>query len=400
MLIFAVFAVIAIGGLVFQVSGSDATGAAPYSRTVERGVPSECQSTNDMMMKITRDVEIKLNAYEEIYQYIYFLLDIQAQLLKITNTRMKAAVLTCDDWKQLVPGITKVMSCDEIDRVYDEERRELVVEGKTCGGGDQCVDVFPWAECNSGPDKGDKSVACNCEPVRSGTRVVDRCVPQDDPKLWVFQKNVWTLKKLLLKIKLELEAEYERIRELNLEIKEHLEVWIKMDGQLKDCIKRRCVTDCPRTVPRDRVSTPQETVPRTGGAVRLPPRDQVTTPQPQLSCEEVCSREGLSVTPPSSSSILAELQQYECVSGASIRIGTKTVGDCKCYGKPKIDVNKKKPVCDTPCGKLACGESTSCPCPDGRENCVMHAQCSWGGWKDLGNYRFAPQLGKASGHLS
>lgn len=400
LLMFAVVAVIAIGGLFFQpqFSASDATGAAPYGRTVERGVPDECQATNNIMIKITRDIQAELLAVEKIHAKIKLLIDIKAKLLKITNTNMKTAVLTCTDWYRLVPGLDEVMTCDEIERIYDEERNEMVAEGQTCGGGDRCVDEFPWDACASGADGGDKSLSCSCEPVKTSTGTVDRCVPRDDPKLWVFQKNVWTMKKILLRIKIELEAEYERLRLLYVKINEHFEAFIKIDGQLKDCIRRQCITHCPqddlvstpRSEPRDVISTPQQ------------PRDRVTTGQPQekLSCEDVCSGKGMTTSPPSSSSILAELQQHECVSGANIRIGSTTAGDCKCYGKAKIDIIKKKPMCDTPCGPLACGESTECPCPDGRENCVMHAQCSWGGWKDLGNYRFAPQLGKASGHLN
>ncbi len=115
---------------------------------------------------------------------------------------------------------------------------------------------------------------------------------------------------------------------------------------------------------------------------------QVTSPvQPSCACPQ-----GTSTQPPSSQSILQYLNQFTCVSGASINVkGTKT-GSCPvCYAQPQITINQQKPVCQTPCGPVECGGGTSCPCPD-KPNCVLTASCGWGGWKEVGEFKYQPVM--------
>ena len=119
-----------------------------------------------------------------------------------------------------------------------------------------------------------------------------------------------------------------------------------------------------------------------------PPTEPTPPPQPAKSCEQLCSERGMSLQQPDHSQmIMSYLQQYSCVSGARIAMkGSLTLTgagvNCKCYSRepPTINVDSNPPVCQTPCGPVQCGSSTSCPCPD-QPNCVLTASCTWGGWK-------------------
>ncbi len=148
---------------------------------------------------------------------------------------------------------------------------------------------------------------------------------------------------------------------------------------------------CPEGRPCD--TTGQD---RTIGVI--PGGQTQPTPTPK-SCEELCKERGLTTQQQDFGQfILSQLQQYRCVSGASIRMkGTLTLSgegfQCKCYSKdnPEVIVNQEKPICDTPCGRVPCDGSAQCPCP-GKENCILTATCTWGGWK-MQNGRPVPVLG-------
>jgi len=125
------------------------------------------------------------------------------------------------------------------------------------------------------------------------------------------------------------------------------------------------------------------------------PKTQITTPQePQpVDCEKECAQNGMSTTKPSSSGILAELQKYTCVSGASISIKSGTIHGCKCYAKAQISINTKAPVCKgTACGDVDCNSEKKCPCPN-KPNCTLTVTCSWGGWKEIKEFTYQPVIG-------
>lgn len=130
-----------------------------------------------------------------------------------------------------------------------------------------------------------------------------------------------------------------------------------------------------------------------------PPTTPQQPEQPKKSCAELCGERGMGTQPVDHSQyIMSYLQQYTCVSGASMTgKGTLTLTgpgiECKCYSKepPQISVNSQPPVCNTPCGPVSCGQTASCPCPD-KPNCTLRASCTWGGWKWEQN-RAIPILG-------
>ncbi len=138
--------------------------------------------------------------------------------------------------------------------------------------------------------------------------------------------------------------------------------------------------------------------------IEIVPLELVSQPQPApvKSCPELCAERGMGTSPVDHSQyIMTFLQQYSCVSGASIKAkGTLTLTgsgiECKCYPKdaPEISVSTQPPVCQTPCGPVSCGQSAQCPCPD-KPNCVLTASCSWGGWKWEQN-RAVPIIGTQS----
>lgn len=140
-----------------------------------------------------------------------------------------------------------------------------------------------------------------------------------------------------------------------------------------------------------KVTKPKEPTPTTKVTPKIPvvqPPKQEPTPTTKKNCEELCAERGLSTQPVDHSQfIMSQLQQQQCVSGARISSkGTTTLKgpdiECKCYSKepPQINVDTTPPVCQTPCGGVQCGSSTSCPCPD-KPNCVLTASCAWKGWK-------------------
>ena len=391
-------ALASVGVLYTQfASTSDPTGlqTATRLRTVPRGVPPKCQSVNSLMIKISRDLELTLDKYESLWLDIDIIIKLKQKVLKISNTKLKSAVLTCSDWFTLVPGLNKALTCGDIDEPDEDEKKDIKLEGKTCKGSNNlCVDRFPYSKCEGPGQGGDKSLNCDCESVSLDGTPTKLCVPPDKT-LWIFQKNVWKMKKIVRKLTIKLSLSLDIWRELHIKLKQSLKIWIKMDGDLKSCIRDNCITDCPQTyVPSTR--------PRTGGAVRMPePRTAVTTPrEPQIStpreqapqdCETVCGKKGMSTSKPSSSSILSQLQQYRCVSGASIKISGTRSGNCTCYGKAQISINKKKPICKTKCGPVECDGQASCPCPD-KPNCTLTVKCTWGGWKEIKAYQYAPVM--------
>jgi hypothetical protein len=129
------------------------------------------------------------------------------------------------------------------------------------------------------------------------------------------------------------------------------------------------------------------------------PQTTETPPVAPPDCNKLCGERGLSTTPTDHSSfIMSSLSQYSCVSGVSIKSpGATTLQgpgfSCKCYSSqpPQISVDTRVPVCDTPCGPVACGSSAECPCPD-RPNCVLTSTCGWKGWR-IQNGRPVPVVG-------
>lgn len=219
---------------------------------------------------------------------------------------------------------------------------------------------------------------------------------------WHVQQTI--INKLTIKIKILMEqvkvkirvreALYAEILAIHAEINAHMEAWIKIDGQMKECFKKVCTqtTDCPKTAVQipGQTTQPKTAVQIPGGTMTTPqiPSTQTTPTETSCSCPE-----GTSTTPPSGESILAQLNQYRCVSGASMKVPGTRQGNCPvCYGQVQITVNSQPPVCQTPCGPVACDSSASCPCPD-KPNCTLTASCKWGGWKQAGQNQFVPVVG-------
>ena len=385
-IILLVFVAIIGVALIYEANANSLTGAqtAPRLRTVPRSGISECDNINRMTINLHQELEFELDRYQKISLDLQLLMKLKLKLLQISNTKLKSAVLTCNDWYALVPDLRGQLTCPEIDQLSEDEEADMRLEGKTCSADEpRCEDRFAYSKCDGDKAGGDLSLSCNCEKIKGQ----ELCVPEDR-KLWIFQKNVWTLKKLLIKIRLKLKLKMEAYSELHVRVKKHLDVVITLDGQLKDCFRRRCVTDCPQT------AAPSGTIPRVRDAISVPGiRDQIALPQTTVDCETVCAKKGMSTQKAPSSGILAELQQYRCVSGASIKMKRATIGSCTCYSKPSISINKKKPICkNTPCGDVQCDGQAKCPCPD-KPNCTLTVKCTWGGWEEIKAYQYAPIIG-------
>ena len=109
-------------------------------------------------------------------------------------------------------------------------------------------------------------------------------------------------------------------------------------------------------------------------------QERVTTPRP-VDCNKYCQEQGMQLGPADYSAyIRSYLQSYSCVSGARISIRTRSYQNCQCYPQqPEITVDTTTPICKgTPCGDVACGQSTQCSCG---ERCTRTVSCDWGGWK-------------------
>ncbi|PIR48636.1 hypothetical protein COU80_02920 [Candidatus Peregrinibacteria bacterium CG10_big_fil_rev_8_21_14_0_10_55_24] len=112
----------------------------------------------------------------------------------------------------------------------------------------------------------------------------------------------------------------------------------------------------------------------------------------QKDCEDLCEEHGYNPGDTDyTQQILAELNQWQCVSGAGISIETATFnGDCHCSKDPKVTVDQTKPVCKgTPCGDVQCGESASCT----EGNTTYTVNCNWGGWEKVAPNQFRPVFG-------
>ncbi len=111
------------------------------------------------------------------------------------------------------------------------------------------------------------------------------------------------------------------------------------------------------------------------------------------SCEDLCAGQNYSrVGKDWSDHIQSYLNGYTCVSGASISLQTATVGDCTCSNQPTVTIDSTVPVCaGTPCGDVACGQSTSCSVG---ENTTATVSCNWGGWKKIDMNKFQPIVGQ------
>jgi hypothetical protein len=89
--------------------------------------------------------------------------------------------------------------------------------------------------------------------------------------------------------------------------------------------------------------------------------------------------------------IQGQLNQYTCVSGASVEVESTTIGSCTCSNQPVVQVDTTVPVCKgTPCGDVQCGGSATC---QAGENTVT-VRCNWGGWRNIGENQFQPVLGQ------
>ena len=208
---------------------------------------------------------------------------------------------------------------------------------------------------------------------------VDAKVAGNDEDIPVFIQQIQTQKQQLIQYQqaaLRIHAEFVQLRR-QLAIREQ---------EVKACLTRKC-PDCEEdsyvaVSQRDRmVSMPRE-----------PTQVAVRTGETVTDCESVCAQQGMSTQPPSSASIMQQLNQYVCVSGASIGMQTMQSGQCMCYGQPQINVNTKVPVCNTPCGPVECNSEKQCPCPD-KPNCVLTARCTWGGWREIRPYQYKPVIG-------
>ena len=128
-------------------------------------------------------------------------------------------------------------------------------------------------------------------------------------------------------------------------------------------------------------------------------------PQP-LNCEDECAERGRTTSQPNYGSyILGVLNQYTCVSGATIQIpGVLNLrgpaGDtCTCYStsNPSVNVDTTSPVCQTACGPVQCAQSADCSCGEG---CTRHVTCNWGGWEQIGELTFTPRVAAAAQEAS
>lgn len=121
-------------------------------------------------------------------------------------------------------------------------------------------------------------------------------------------------------------------------------------------------------------------------------QDGVSCYQCKQSCEETCSKNGYGPeTTDHSNAILADLQQYSCVSGAGITIQTAKIGSCNCIGEYSISVDQTKPVCKgSPCGDVVCGSSAQCA--DG--DTTITVSCNWQGWQKVQKHQFKPVFGQ------
>ncbi len=376
LLIFAVIAVAAVGVLFFQAQSVDISGAQTVARSVPRSGITACDNLNSMTIRLHQDFELQLDQYRLIAAKIKALLKIKFMLLQISNTQMKAAVLSCADWHRLVPGLKDYVSCDDLDKPVDGD------DLKTCKSPDSCKGLLPGDKCVGPRNAGSQVVDCECDDSRTCLEVEER---SDDPKLLIFQKNVWTLKKILILINIKLEAFFLQYSELHLNIKKHLDAVITLDSNMKDCFRRSCVTDCPdqsRTYVRD--SSPRTAIP----SATTVPRDQVAIPgagqatQLPQDCESLCAQQGLSTQKPGPNDLLNAVKGYVCVSGASAKVSGKKVGDCTCWGKLEVSIDKTPVFC--PAGK--CGQKVPC---NGQVSCQIGdtkvtESCKWGGWKIQG----------------
>jgi hypothetical protein len=114
----------------------------------------------------------------------------------------------------------------------------------------------------------------------------------------------------------------------------------------------------------------------------------------QVVCEDYCSSQGYSLERQDWSSYIGSyLNQYSCVSGASIRIpGGLSGAGCTCYStqQPSITIDSTVPVCSGgPCGDVPCGQSKTCT----SGQTTITASCNWLGWEEVSENRWVPKIG-------
>lgn len=129
------------------------------------------------------------------------------------------------------------------------------------------------------------------------------------------------------------------------------------------------------------------------------PSGETTTPtrgQTSVDCNQYCADQGMSPNLPDYSSYLRNyLQPYTCVNGARISIRSKSYLNCKCYpNQPEVSIDSTPLICKgTPCGDVACGQSSQCSCG---ERCTRTVHCDWGGW-NIGSQSATPIAGAKAG---
>jgi hypothetical protein len=127
--------------------------------------------------------------------------------------------------------------------------------------------------------------------------------------------------------------------------------------------------------------------------ISTPPPPQVSSSSSsavmEKSCAEICAENEYDYSVDYSSYILGVLNQYTCVSSATVRTFTATISQCPCTKRPEVSVDTTPSICrGTRCGDVVCGSSASCT----EGNTTYTVSCNWSGWEDLGNYRFQPKL--------
>ena len=109
------------------------------------------------------------------------------------------------------------------------------------------------------------------------------------------------------------------------------------------------------------------------------------------SCAEVCAGMDAQVGTNWNAYISSQLNQYVCVSGATVEIETTTAGSCTCSTQPTVQIDSTPPVCKgTPCGDVVCGGSASCQ----QGESTVTVNCNWGGWQNVGENQFKPIIGQ------
>jgi hypothetical protein len=107
-------------------------------------------------------------------------------------------------------------------------------------------------------------------------------------------------------------------------------------------------------------------------------------------CADVCASYGYFEGTDHTAYVQSYLEEYSCVSGASISLSTATINECSCSLQPTIVIDQTVPVCEgSPCGDVLCGETSGCTIGE----TTYTVSCNWGGWLNVDENLFVPIVG-------